>query len=48
MVIMLFKFRMLNKHLKLSKPQAGHLKKSSNKGFKYSGEFQIDDPTSIS
>ena len=29
---------------KLSKPQAGHLKKSSNKGFKYSGEFQITSP----
>jgi len=28
---------------KITKPQLGHFKKSSNKGFKYSGEFRIDD-----
>lgn len=31
---------------KITKPQLGHLKKSGTKGFKYSGEFQIDDPNS--
>tara|TARA_B100000683_G_scaffold167183_1_gene161097 strand:- start:13729 stop:14352 length:624 start_codon:yes stop_codon:yes gene_type:complete len=31
---------------KLTKPQAGHLKKSGIKGFKYSGEFKVDDPSS--
>jgi large subunit ribosomal protein L3 len=29
---------------KLTKPQAGHLKKSGTKGFKYSGEFKVADP----
>jgi len=29
---------------KLTKPQAGHLKKSGSKGFKYSGEFKVADP----
>ena len=29
---------------KLTKPQAGHLKKSGSKGFKYSGEFKVVDP----
>ena len=29
---------------KLTKPQAGHLKKSGVKGFKYSGEFLTSDP----
>jgi large subunit ribosomal protein L3 len=29
---------------KLTKPQAGHLKKSGVKGFKYSGEFKVTDP----
>ena len=31
---------------KITKPKLGHLKKSGSKGFKYSGEFQIDDPNS--
>lgn len=31
---------------KLTKPQAGHLKKSGTTGFKYSGEFQTSDPDS--
>jgi len=29
---------------KLTKPQAGHLKKSGDKGFKYSNEFKTADP----
>jgi large subunit ribosomal protein L3 len=29
---------------KLNKPQQGHLKKSGDKGFKYSSEFQTPDP----
>jgi large subunit ribosomal protein L3 len=31
---------------KLTKPQAGHLKKSGNIGFKYCGEFHTPDPSS--
>jgi large subunit ribosomal protein L3 len=31
---------------KLTKPQSGHLKKSGNKGFRYSGEFKVADPNS--
>jgi large subunit ribosomal protein L3 len=31
---------------KLTKPQAGHLKKSGNTGFKYCGEFHTPDPSS--
>jgi large subunit ribosomal protein L3 len=31
---------------RLTKPQAGHLKKSGIKGFKYSGEFKVADPNS--
>jgi len=30
---------------KITRPQAGHLKKSGNTGFKYTGEFQVIDPT---
>ena len=29
---------------KVTKPQLGHLKKSGNKGFKYSGEFSVSTP----
>jgi len=45
MVIMRFKLLFLKKKIsKLTKPQIGHLKKSTDKGFKSFGEFRVENP----